>query len=212
MTMKNITKTTKTTIVLSVMFAVAAGFTMTPSVNADAGGTLTAWWQSDPEMCYSESSLNNLNFEDSTGNGADVITQMELSRVLLNGEMNGITIKAQGLFSCLSWVKHIDVQSEDIATATWLAYERSIADDNDATDKTQSEIRFDTKDGWGENSDTCNAGDVDVEWVMNHELGHGIGLDHHDHNPDTSMMDPVCGPIYSTLQTVDDTAIDIHYQ
>lgn len=180
----------------------------TPSVFGAAGTVESYYWQANTDMCYSESSLNNLDFEDSTGNGSDVIDAMELSRSTYNAEMNVITINGHGLFSC--FVKHFDVQSEDLGVpGGTIAQETSFVT---GTSMNQSEIRFDDEDGWGDNSNGCTLGDIDVEWVMNHEMGHGIGLIHHDHTTPNSVMDPNCGSTYSTLQTVDDTAIDIHYQ
>ncbi len=158
-------------------------------------------------MCYNESSLDNLDFEDSTGNGSAVITEMEKSRSMYNAEMNGVTINGQGLFSCFN--NHFDVQSEaQDGSGGDLAYEFSYFVDDRMT---QSEIRFDSDDGWGQNSNSCTLGDIDVEWIMNHEMGHGIGLIHHSHSPPESIMHPSCNSIMANLQTVDDTAIDIHY-
>lgn len=201
------TKTQKTTIVLAAMLVLSVGVTMLPNVLAAAGTVDSYYWHSNTDMCYSESSLDNLDFEDATGNGNDVITEMEKSRSMWNVEMNGVTINGHGLFSC--FFNHIDVQSEaqDGAGGDF-AYEFSYFS---GSTMSQSEIRFDSDDGWGGNSNRCTLGDIDVEWVMNHEMGHGVGIRHHVHNPASSIMHDTCQGTLSALQTVDDTTIDINY-
>ncbi len=165
------------------------------------------YWHSDTDMCYSESSLDDLDFNDSTGNGDDVIDEMEKSRSTYNGEMNGVTINEHGWFSCYN--NHIDVQSESQDGAGGiLAYEISY---KIGTRMAQSEIRFDSDEGWGGDSNKCTLGDIDIEWIMNHEMGHSIGLKHHNHNPPNSVMHPICNAVMSSLQPVDDTTIDIRY-
>lgn len=200
-------KMQKTTVVLIAILVLTMGVTTLPNALAGAGTVENYYWQANTDMCYNESSLDNLNFEDATGNGADVITEMEKSRSMYNVEMNGVTINAQGLFSCFG--KHFDVQSEaQDGSGGVLAYEFSSFT---GTSMDQSEIRFDSDDGWGQNSNSCTLGDIDVEWIMNHEMGHGIGLIHHTHTPANSVMHASCNSIIASLQSVDDTAIDIHY-
>lgn len=199
------TSKTQTTSIIA-LSALIVAFVL-PNAFAGIGTVESYYWQSDTDMCYSESSLDNLNFEDSTGNGDDVIDAMELSRATFNSEMNGIDIGAHGWFSCFN--NHFDVQSQDLGVeGGTIAQEVTITVGDRIT---QSEIRFDDEEGWGNNSNGCSQGDIDVEWVMNHEMGHGIGLKHHDHSSVNSMMNWSCNAKYSAFQSVDSTAVDIHY-
>lgn len=181
----------------------------TPVVFAGAGTVEDYWWKADPGMCYNTSSLDDMTVDGSTGNGSDVITETEKSRAAYNAEMNGITINGDSWTNCYG--KHFDVASTDHADDRVLATERTYTDWLDSESITQSEIRFNTDHGWGTDSDTCSTGDVDIEWVFNHEMGHGIGLEHHTHSPANSVMHAYCNAVIANLQDVDDTAIDIHY-
>ena len=70
------------------IFAVFLSPVTSPYAAADAGTVEDYYWHSDTDMCYSESSLDDLDFNDSTGNGDDVIDEMEKSRSTYNDESN----------------------------------------------------------------------------------------------------------------------------
>jgi hypothetical protein len=203
------TSKTTTTIALSVIIALAIGLFSNPLVHASAGTVESFWWKQDPGMCYNTSSLDDLTFDSSTGNGADVETVIELSRSMFNAEMNGITITGDNWLNCFGL--HFDIGSEDLTNTSWAATEFTIVDAFDPARITQSEIRFNTDHDWETDSNSCSSSSLDLEWIANHEMGHGIGLKHHDHTPPESMMHWQCVSTQSTLQTVDDTAINIRY-
>ena len=72
-------------------------------------------------------------------------------------------------------------------------------------------IRFNTEQGFDKDSNTCDNNETDIEWVMNHEIGHTVGLRHHFHIFPNSVMYDFCNNIYDTLQYVDHAALDINY-
>ncbi|GEM_PF-6290021 len=203
------TSKTRTTIAISALLAVAIGLSI-PTAMATAGTVESYWWKANTGMCYNASSLNNMNVGGSTGHSSTVITEVEQSRGVLNAEMNGVDITGDAWQNC--YANHFDVASENVADSTVLAYELSYLDLFDSTKMTQSEIRFNTDHSWSANSSSCSTSSLDIQWIGNHEMGHGIGLKHHTHpaSPD-SMMYESCHPKYAALQTVDKTAIDIHY-
>ena len=92
-----------------------------------------------------------------------------------------------------------------IAATTLYAYS------NDDTRAFYADIDFNSQQGFGDDSNTCNSGDIDIEWIMNHELGHAVGLNHHWHFTPDSTMHNYCDGEYDTLQSVDQTALDIKY-
>lgn len=184
---------------------------LSPVAYGHAGSVFDYWFKTDADMCYSESSLDNLDFGGSTGNGTGVIDVMELTRDMMNDEVNGVTFNEQGIFSCLATTVHIDVQSQDLASNV-LGTEHSIQDFWDSEKVIQSEIRLNTDHDWSDNSNSCSTSDLDVQWIMNHEFGHSIGLKHHTHpSSPNSMMDETCVDKYEEFQSVDETAVDIHY-
>lgn len=48
-----------------------------------------------------------------------------------------------------------------------------------------------------------------LEWLSNHELGHSVGLDHH--NGHTSVMVDSCDSLWSAIQTDDEDTLDTKY-
>ena len=181
----------------------------TPMVFAGAGTVEDYWWKVDTGMCYNTSSLDDMTVDGSTGNGSGVITETEKSRAAYNVEMNGITINGNSWVNCHG--RHFDVASANHVNDRVLAWEITYTDWLDSESITQSEIRFNTDHDWGTDSNSCSKSDLDIEWVFNHEMGHGIGLKHHMHNPTNSVMHASCNAVLANLQAVDATAIDIHY-
>lgn len=199
------TNKTQTTSIIA-LSALIVTFAM-PSAFANAGTEETYYWQSDPEMCYLENELADIDFEDSTGSSNVAAIESELNDAVAtyNAEMNGITIDPEDS-TCNG--NKIEVGAYSLAEWTWLAQEGSSWS---GTSMTASYIDFNTDHGFGDESNWCFPYDYDIEWTMNHELGHGIGLKHHDHWIADSVMHPSCRSTWSALQSVDDTAIDIHY-
>jgi len=199
---------TKKTITFAILAALTIGVGTAPTALAGDGTVEAYYWQADPATCYNTGSLDNMTVDGSTGNGADVETELEVTVGTYNAEMNQITIIGNTWWNC-NFSTHFDVASEDMADSNDLASEYSHFT---STAMSQSEIRFNTDQNWGTSTNSCNSSsNLDIEWVMNHEFGHGIGLKHHVHSTPNSVMHDECDSIIANLQTVDDTAIDIHY-
>lgn len=197
-------KTVKTTSIIA-LSALIVAFAM-PSAFAGAGTVETYYWQNNPEFCNLETELDDL------GAIASVESELNDSRVIYNAEMNGITIDAEdatcdggyienGAYD-MGWWTGILAQN----TNTYLEPLPAV------NSLAKQEIDFNTGKPFAIEGNSCSWLGFDLEWVMNHELGHGIGLKHHDHDPAESIMDPICDAKWAALQTVDKTAIDINYQ
>ena len=202
------TSKTIQTITFAILTVLTIGIGTAPIALASAGSVESYYWQGNPSTCYNTGSLDNMTVDGSTGNGDDVETELEVTVGTYNGEMNQITIIGNTWWNC-NFGKHFDVASENMANSNTLATEYSYFT---GTSMSQSEIRFNTDQNWGTSTNSCNSSsNLDIEWIMNHEFGHGIGLKHHYHSTPASVMHTSCNSIIANLQNVDDTAINIHY-
>ena len=200
MTMTSITQ--KTSIIA--LSALIVAFAM-PSAFAGAGTVEAYYWQNNPRFCNVTGELSTL------GTLSQITAELDDSRATYNAEMNGITINAHN-GSCstnviingaydMGWWSTILAQN----TATWV-HPLPAVNSLDV-----QFIDFNNAKPFAIESNSCSWTGFDIEWVMNHELGHAVGLKHHDHNPAESIMDPTCDAKWEALQTVDKTAIDIKY-
>lgn len=201
---------TRRTIAFAIVAAALIGITSAPMALAHSGTVENYYWHNDTRMCYDSSSLDNMTVDGSTNNSSDVETEVDKSKDTFNNEMNQVTL-LDDAWGC--WLgDHVDVASANHANSNVLGWEVTHLDWFDNTEIDQSEVRFNTDQDWGTNSNSCSVSDLDIEWIMNHELGHSIGLKHHNHpSSPNSMMYEYCDSKYAALQTVDDTAIDINY-
>lgn len=172
-----------------------------------------AYWfnyNGDPEVCYLESELDDMDVDGSTGNGDDVETAVELTRAEYNSEVNGLTIAADDS-SCsynrievgakdLSW----NVLGQTALTAYWCC----------GNFGQYAEMEFDFNDtdyDWAINNNACGwFDDKDVEWIANHEFGHTLSLAEHT-GTDHSVMKGTCTSQWSGVQSVDESALEARY-
>ena len=171
------------------------------------------YWHTDPETCYLDTELADIDFEGSrsASNVADIIDEMEDSRSTFNAEMGGITIRGEDTNSCDD-NRRIQVGAYNFGK--WWTYGVEWTDYVDTTIRV-SHIDLNTNQyvGYDRESSSCFALNIDLEWIYNHELGHGIGLRHHSHTflANDSVMKPNCSSSWAALSSQDDAAIDIHY-
>lgn len=205
--MKNVTKTT---IITLVALTVAISL---PSAFASQGPIEDYYWQTSPETCYLETELDDIDFEGtrSSTNQSDIISELEDSRASYNVEMNGITIYGEDSNSC-SDNRRIEVGAFDFGD--WWTYGQEVTSYS-GTAMTISRIDLNTNSnvGFDSESSSCTRTDIDLEWIYNHELGHGIGLKHHSHVYGTAdtVMGTSCSSEWNSLGSDDDDAIDEHY-
>lgn len=180
-----------------------------PSASASAGTVENTYWQADPRMCYNTSELQTLDFEDSTSGNYDAI-KLELDDAVseYNTGMGTRTILAH-TGTCPQGSIHVGTDN----LGSWGSIASTTLSENpsDATKAIYAYTDFNTQQGFGDDSNTCNSGDIDIEWIMNHELGHAVGLNHHWHLYASSTMHNYCTDKYNALQSVDTTALGIRY-
>lgn len=199
---------------ISIIALVALTVTMSvPSAFAHTTPVESYYWHTDPETCYLYGELDDIDFEGSrsTSNQDAIVAELEDSRSTYNAEMGTITIRGHDSNSCTD-NRRIEVGAYDFGEWWTYGLERTYVSN---TEITRSEIDFNTNlfIGYDRESSSCWLLDVDLEWIYNHELGHGIGLAHHTHvfQAHNSIMKPICGSAWAAFSSDDVAAIDIHY-
>ncbi|MBS1268835.1 MAG: hypothetical protein MAG458_01569 [Nitrosopumilus sp.] len=184
-----------------------------PSAFASETPIESYYWQTNPETCYLETELDDIDFNGSrsTSNQADIISELEVTRSTYNTEMGTIDILGEDSGSC-SDTRRIEVGAFDFGN--WWTYgQESTA--SSGTTMLRSFIDFNTNwlVGFDKDSEACNRLDVDMEWIYNHELGHGIGLKHHSHVFGTAdtLMGSSCSSQWDSFGADDHGAVDQHY-
>ncbi len=200
------TVTQKTSIIAISALFVTLGL---PSAFASAGTVENTYWQQDPRMCYLSTELDTLDFEgDTSNNSAAIEGELDQSVSIYNTHMDDADLLADS-GTCPQ--QSINVGKADLGWWGTIAATTLYAYSNDDTRALYADIDFSSQQGFGDDSNTCNSGDIDIEWIMNHELGHAVGLNHHWHFTPDSTMHNYCDGEYDTLQSVDQTALDIKY-
>ena len=199
------TKTQKTSIIA---FAALIITMSTPSAFATAGTVEDFYWQNDAEYCYT-SQLNDIELGGSTGHQADVESELNDARITYNADLGNINIDPDD-GTCPS-TAYVSLESESLGawgyTALTTVYYISSQDKI-----TRAIVEFSTDRGFGDESSSCSNSNKDIEWTANHELGHVVGLKHHNHFfYDHSVMESACVSTWSDIQSVDATALDINY-
>ncbi len=203
------TKTSKTTIIaaLSAMLVLTVSF---PASFAHDTPIDSWWWENgDAEMCYLSSELDDLSLEGLNNAGFAFEDQFDDSVSHYNSE-TGLSISAQsgacndpyievGSYNDGYWGNLAEIIVEAIYPVPNDDYRKFV------------EIDFNTEKDFGNESATCNWDDWDPEWVMNHELGHAVGMEHHSHTTATSVMYPWCASTWEELQTDDLDALETRY-
>ena len=209
MTFRN-AKTTTSIIALAIL-------TVTMSMpNAFAHTTPVSdyYWQTNPETCYLENELDDIDFEGSrsASNYSDIEDELEDSRSTYNAEMGTITIRGEDGNSC-SDNRRIEVGARDFGQWWTFGVERTwYLRSSDEITHSQIDLNTNQFVGFDSESSSCWNLDVDLEWIYNHELGHGIGMKHHSHlAANDSIMRSNCGSGWAGFNSADRAGIDIHY-
>lgn len=185
------------------------------NVYGGAGTSQDYYWKTDPVICYQTTSLDNLSVDGSTSSGTSFETEFDKAVSMFNDAFSSTTtIGADSSSSCnASYV--INVYSDTFTDTNALGYEASYTESTDSYAFMQSDISFNTSVNWKTTGTTCSAFSTSsalIEYVANHELGHGVGLKHHVHTTVNSMMHTTCTPsTFDAIQTVDQTALDVNY-
>jgi len=190
-------KKTTTSIITTVTFAtLILSISVTPAF-ADQPPSFATWANNDEDICYRSDELNSL---DAGGfqNSANIINQFEKSRLRYN-TINGLDIIK---ISTCGAQHDNDVGSADLSLFGPLAQMNGVYPSGVFQ---SAYVEFNTQKAFGINSNTCNTWNWDIEWVMNHEMGHYVGLDHHNPVFTTphSVVYPNCNAVWEVLQTDD---------
>lgn len=179
------------------------------AVYGDAGTVENYYWQNNPGICYKTGDLNQMTVDGATSSGTSVETEFDKAVSMMNGAFsNSISISADSTANCNGSYK-ILVDADNLDDVGVLAQEYS---NFSSTSMSKSHITFNTQGTWKTTGTSCTTTGTYIEYIANHELGHGVGLKHHEHNPINSMMNPSCNSsTFDDLQTVDQTALDIKY-
>jgi len=173
------------------------------------------YWQVNPETCYLENELDDIDFNGSRSSTTQqqnaIIAELEVTRSTFNTEMGTIDILGEDSGSC-SDNRRIEVGAFDLGN--WWTYGQEVSDAAPTYFKI-SYIDFNSNSlvGFDKDSEACNRLDVDMEWIYNHELGHGIGLKHHSHTFGTAdtLMGSSCSSQWDSFGADDNGAVDQHY-
>lgn len=188
------TKTTKTSTIAFATLILSVSFS---SAFADQPPSFATWANNDEDICYRDNELNSLD-AGGFNNAANIKTEFEKSRLRYN-TINGLNIIK--ITTCGSQYDN-DVGSADLGLFGPLAHMGGVYPGGVFQ---SAYIEFNTQKAFGINSNTCNTWNWDIEWVMNHEMGHYVGLDHHNptYTQPHSVVYPACNVVWEVLQTDD---------
>lgn len=193
------------------MSVLIVAFTI-PSAFATAGTVEDYYWHDDPYVCYDTDELNDIEIANQgTGQADDIIDEIEDTRSHYNSKLEGLNIDPEDTCS-LNDYKSILHGSDDLGSWGYAAVTYTWTVSGQPTEIHSQLIDYTTVKDFGIESNTCANNNKDIEWTSNHEYGHVVGLEHHNHLfYDHSVMEPACVSTWSAIQSVDDTAFDINY-
>ena len=194
------------------MSALIVAFSI-PSAFATAGTVENYYWYSDPYVCYNTTELNDIEIANiGTGQSADIKDEIEDTRAHYNSKLEGLNIDGEDT-SCSLWDQNSIMHgSDNLGTWGYTAVTYTSTVSGQPTKIHSQLIDYTTARDFGIESNSCANNNKDIEWVSNHEYGHVVGLNHHNHFfYDHSVMESSCVSTWSAIQSVDDTAFDINY-
>ena len=197
--------------ILAITFAfIISSMSLTPAFAHNPPYKDLYWFSTeDPELCYLLDELNELKVDGNKNQGASVKAEVEDAKNIINSAVSGLTIRNQGTTCDQNF---IEIGAQHLGFFVLAEARTTVHGSNN--EYLESTIDFARGYNWGIDSDkTCSIwlwDERDPQWLATHELGHALSLGGHG-GSDHSMMKEYCTSKWSTIQTVDDSALEVRY-